>query len=68
MARYYNEKKPEPDDYFVKFRPQDRTKTENLLRSEFWQGQQHGDQNSEVHARHMRALCDVIPPSELYFL
>jgi hypothetical protein len=61
MARYYHENRPEPDDFLIRSRPQDRTKTEMLLRSEFWQGQQHGDRNAEVHARHMRSLCDVVP-------
>ena len=35
-----------------------------LLRQESWLGQQHGDGNAEVYARHMKPLCDVIPASE----
>ncbi len=37
-----------------------KTKTEMLLRPEYWQGQQNFDENSEVHARHMRPMCDTI--------
>lgn len=31
-----------------------------LLNPEFWLGQQLGDANSEVHARSMRPLCEVV--------
>jgi hypothetical protein len=34
-----------------------------LLAPEFWQGQQDFNSKSEVHARHMRPLCDVISTS-----
>jgi hypothetical protein len=59
IARYYHEKRPNPD-CFLRARPQARTKTEMLLNPEFWEGQQLGDANSEVHARSMRPLCEVI--------
>jgi hypothetical protein len=59
IARYYGEQRPEYDR-FVKSRPQARTKAQMLLRSEYWQGQMHGDKDAEVHARHMRSLCDAI--------
>jgi hypothetical protein len=60
IARYYHEKRPNPDDVFLRARPQARTKTEMLLNPEFWLGQQLGDANSEVHARSMRPLCEVV--------
>jgi hypothetical protein len=65
MARYYHEKRPDAEDLFLKSKlGRKRTKTEMLLASEFWQGQQHFNDNSEVHARHMRPLCDVISISK----
>jgi hypothetical protein len=61
MARYYHEKRPDAEDLFLKSKlGRKRTKTEMLLAPEFWQGQQHFNDNSEVHARQMRPLCDVI--------
>ncbi|KAM7211871.1 magnesium transport protein cora [Rhypophila decipiens] len=61
MARYYHESRPGSEDTMVKskmIRP--KTKTETLLRPEYWHGQQNFDTSSEVHARHMRPLCDAI--------
>ncbi|KAJ2905503.1 Magnesium transport protein CorA [Zalerion maritima] len=61
MARYYHEQRPEHNDLFMNCKlGRNRTKTEMLLRTEFWQGQQNFNQNSEVHARHMRPFCDAI--------
>ncbi|KAK3380756.1 hypothetical protein B0T24DRAFT_591210 [Lasiosphaeria ovina] len=61
VARYYHEKPPEPDDLFSRSNsPRERTRTEMLLRPEYWQGQQNFDPQSEVHARHMRPFCDGI--------
>ncbi|GAB1316850.1 Ankyrin repeat protein [Madurella fahalii] len=61
IARYYHEKRPEPDDLFRKSKSQrPETKTEMLLRPEYWQGQQNFDADSEVHARHMRPFCSSI--------
>ena len=61
MARYYHESQLGSDDVFLKsktLRP--RSKTEMLLRPEYWHGQQNFDADSEVHARHMRPFCDGI--------
>lgn len=61
MARYYHETRPEHNDLFMNSKlGRQRTKTGMLLRTEFWQGQQNFDETSEVHARHMRPLCDSI--------
>ncbi|KAK3354036.1 hypothetical protein B0T25DRAFT_224469 [Lasiosphaeria hispida] len=61
MARYYREKRPDPDDLFMNSKlRRSRTKTEMLLRPEYWQGQQNYDGDDEVHARHMRPFCDAI--------
>jgi hypothetical protein len=72
MARYYGEKRPDPDDLVLLGsnklgrRTGRRTKTEMLLRHEFWRGQQsfestgRDDDKTEVHARHMRGMCDVV--------
>lgn len=61
LARYYHEKRPLSDRLFMNSKlRRSRTKTEALLRPEYWQGQQNFDHNSEVHARHMRPFCDSI--------
>lgn len=61
MARYYHEKRPDAEDLFLKFKlGRKRTKTEMLLAPEFWRGQQHFNDSSEVHARYLRPFCDVI--------
>ncbi|KAK0622068.1 hypothetical protein B0T17DRAFT_494506 [Bombardia bombarda] len=62
MARYYHEKRPEPDNLFLKSKlRRSRTCTEMLLRPEYWQGQQSSDTDDfQVHARHMRPFCDGI--------
>jgi hypothetical protein len=67
IARYYHEKRPDADDFLTKHKTQRaRTKTEMLLRPEYWQGQQNFDESSEVHARHMRPICDTISISTLF--
>lgn len=60
IARYYHE--PRPD--LCNPTPRGggggrrRTRTEALLRPEYWRGQQNYDPDcAEVHARHMRPLC-----------
>ncbi|KAK3312089.1 hypothetical protein B0H66DRAFT_394121 [Apodospora peruviana] len=61
IARYYHETRPDSEGMFLKsevMRP--KTKTEMLLRPEYWHGQQNFDVDSEVHARHMRPFCDGI--------
>ncbi len=64
VARYYHEKRPDAEDLYLKSKlGGERTKTEMLLAPEFWQGQQDFNSKSEVHARHMRPLCDVISTS-----
>jgi hypothetical protein len=61
MARYYHETRLDPDDSVLNSKlRRSRTKTEMLLRQEFWQGQQNFEASAEVHARHMRGMCDVI--------
>ena len=61
IARYYHEERPDAHDFFFSCQlRRSRTKTEMLLRPEFWQGQRNFDRDSEVHARHMRPFCDVI--------
>jgi hypothetical protein len=41
-----------------------RTKTEMLLAPEFWQGQRNFEDDSEIHARHMKPFCDMISMGE----
>jgi hypothetical protein len=61
MARYYQEKRPDPDDFMLNCKtPRSRTRTEMLLRPEFWQGQCAFDDTSEVHARHMRPFSAFV--------
>ncbi|KAK2008446.1 hypothetical protein LZ32DRAFT_592108 [Colletotrichum eremochloae] len=37
-----------------------RTRSQMVLRPEYWRGQQHGGGQTLVHARHMRAICERI--------
>jgi hypothetical protein len=64
MARYYNERLPKDDDCFWDSGLAEKSKAQMVLRPELWHGQQHGDGNAEVHARHMRPLCDAISSCE----
>ena len=63
IARHYHEKRPEANHLFRKSRPgrpHRESKTEMILRPEYWQGQQNFDNDSEIHARHMRPVCSEI--------
>lgn len=61
IARYYHEKRPEPDHLFQRFGSgRAQSQTEMVLRPEYWRGQQNFDVDSEVHARHMRPFCSGI--------
>ncbi|RYP64694.1 hypothetical protein DL771_008651 [Monosporascus sp. 5C6A] len=64
IARYYHEDRPGKDDAYIssKLRPSE-SKTGMILRSEYWQSQRMFDDNTQVHARHMRAFCDTITTS-----
>ncbi|KAK0638992.1 hypothetical protein B0T16DRAFT_235601 [Cercophora newfieldiana] len=58
IAGYYGDKHPA-------LRPGHRdvpptTKTQMLLRPQFWRGQLHGARSGVVHARYMRPLCERI--------
>jgi hypothetical protein len=52
MARYYREKRPDPDEFASNSRRL-KTRTELLLRPEYWQGQQNFDADSEIHASYL---------------
>lgn len=61
IARYYHDKRPEPDGLLRKSRSKmPQSKTEMLLQPGYWQGQRNFDADSEVHARHMRPFCSGI--------
>ncbi|KAK4464936.1 magnesium transport protein cora [Cladorrhinum samala] len=61
IARYYREEQPDSNNAFLNSRSRrPTTKTEMLLRPEFWQGQQNYEIDSEIHARHMRPFCSGI--------
>lgn len=61
IARYYREERPDSNNTFLTSRSRrPTTKTEMLLRPEFWQGQQNYESDSEIHARHMRPFCSGI--------
>lgn len=61
IARYYHEERPHSDDFVLNYKlRRSRTKTEMLLRPEFWYGQRDFDRDSEVHARQMRPFCDTV--------
>ncbi|KAK4164695.1 magnesium transport protein cora [Cladorrhinum sp. PSN259] len=61
IARYYHEKRPDSNNVFLNARSKrPKTKTEMLLRPEYWHGQQNYERDSEIHARHMRPFCSGI--------
>ncbi|KAK3988722.1 magnesium transport protein cora [Cladorrhinum sp. PSN332] len=61
IARYYHEKLPDSNAVFLNSRSRrPATRTEMLLRPEYWQGQQNYEPDSEIHARHMRPFCSGI--------
>lgn len=65
MSRYYREKRPDPSDLLLSTKMRrTRTKMEMLLRQEFWRGQCVQGAGGEVHARHMRGMCDAISIGE----
>ncbi|KAK6858117.1 Magnesium transport protein CorA- transmembrane region [Apiospora arundinis] len=37
-----------------------QSRTDTLLRLEYWRGQQQGERGAPVHARHMRPLCETV--------
>ncbi|KAI7786673.1 hypothetical protein LA080_002784 [Diaporthe eres] len=45
----------------------EKTKAQMLLGPQFWRDQQHGGKSSEIHARHLRSLCEMVPsdPAEV---
>ncbi|KAK3396852.1 hypothetical protein B0T20DRAFT_244041 [Sordaria brevicollis] len=58
IANYYGDETP---DLSSKVRNQAlRTSTQMLLGPQYWRGQQQGTRSGVVHARHMRALCEVV--------
>lgn len=61
MARYYHEKRANPEDSVIdSMLKKARTKSQILLAPEFWQGQRNFEDDSEVHARHLKPFCDII--------
>lgn len=64
MARYYGE--AHDIDRNNSKLPTYRKKTPNVLRPEFWKGQQHGSTTSDpIHSRHMRSKLCVIPSGRI---
>ncbi|KUI66265.1 hypothetical protein VM1G_02448 [Cytospora mali] len=57
MARYFDE-----DDINYDQEPTEgnRTHAYMMLRRQYWKGQQNGGKSSEVHARHLRPLCETV--------
>ncbi|KAK4223068.1 magnesium transport protein cora [Podospora fimiseda] len=61
IARYYYETPLDSNIVVINARSKrPTTKTEMLLRPEYWQGQQNYEPDSEIHARHMRPFCSSI--------
>lgn len=56
IARYYGDPLPSHEAHDL-HDPRPLTRTEMILRTEFWQGQRNFDHGSAVHARHMRPFC-----------
>ncbi|RYP79936.1 hypothetical protein DL769_002695 [Monosporascus sp. CRB-8-3] len=66
IARYYHEDRPEKDDLYISSKlRRSETKTGMILRSEYWQSQRMFDDNTQVHARHMRPFCDTIITNDM---
>ncbi|KAI5919149.1 hypothetical protein F4810DRAFT_517492 [Camillea tinctor] len=61
MARYFHEKQLLDEEPYLNNRyERGVTKTQSVLRPEFWTLQRGYDDHSPVHARHMRPFCDSI--------
>lgn len=43
-----------------------KDKADMLLRPQFWEGQQHGGKSAEIHARHLRPLCEMVPSGQYH--
>ncbi|RYP90967.1 hypothetical protein DL770_002883 [Monosporascus sp. CRB-9-2] len=66
IARYYHEDRPEKDDLYINSKlRRSETKTNVILGSEYWQSQRMFDDNTQVHARHMRPFCDTIITNDM---
>lgn len=62
ISKHYHETTPAVDDLLAELSSQEMSKTQMVLQSESWYGQENGERNSEmVHARHLRPLCNIIP-------
>jgi hypothetical protein len=57
IAQYYGEERPDFDKIHCEKSPP--TKSYNVLRTEYWRGQQHGGGELPVHSRHMRPICET---------
>ncbi|KAK4237256.1 hypothetical protein C8A03DRAFT_34787 [Achaetomium macrosporum] len=58
IAAYYDEARPDLRNHHRD--PPVTTRTQMLLRPQFWRGQQHGSRKGMVHARYMRPLCERV--------
>ncbi|RYP13191.1 hypothetical protein DL765_007018 [Monosporascus sp. GIB2] len=66
IARYYHEDRPEKDDLYINSKlRRSETRTDMILKSEYWQSQRMFDDNTQVHARHMRPSCDTIVTNDM---
>ncbi|RYO82235.1 hypothetical protein DL766_003209 [Monosporascus sp. MC13-8B] len=66
IARYYHEDRPEKDDLYISSKLlRSETKADMILKSEYWQSQRMFDDNTQVHARHMRPSCDTIVTNDM---
>ena len=60
IARYFGEKDLDYDKIFRAPTKENRTEAYMLLRPQYWKGQQHGGKSAEIHARHLRPLCETV--------
>lgn len=60
IARYFGEKDLAYDGIFQDPSEKNRTEAYMVLRPDFWTGQQHGGRSSQVHARHLRPMCETV--------
>ncbi|ORY70921.1 uncharacterized protein BCR38DRAFT_415455 [Pseudomassariella vexata] len=58
IARYFGEEHTPCS--MSSFKSDEMTRTQMLLRPQFWSGQQHGGREGAVHARHLRPLCETV--------
>lgn len=61
ISRYFDE--DDLDKNSKDHATNDKSRAQMLLRPQYWKGQQHGGSSAEIHARHLRPLCEMVSSS-----